>query len=175
MSLELWGEKKIKKSDFIKVDLVQMWAVTAAATLSYVLIVGRTKGQKQQQQERNWRSQHSSFFFLELKITPGKLQPETGAAFRSPCCLYVQAAGEGLCAEISSGCLMSCAVNTPPMVCGPPVPPSPGRDNLAAFHRFQLSSGISEVLTPFSTSRSSPGYLRRIDFTSSSSWPHGKV
>lgn len=99
----------------MKVNIVQMWAVTAATTLSYVLIVGGTKGQKQQQQERNWRSQHSSFFFRELKITPGKLQPETGAAFRSPSCFYVQAAGEGLCAEISSGCLMSCALNTPPM------------------------------------------------------------
>lgn len=92
-----------------------MWAVTAVTTLSYILIVGGTKGQKQRQQEKNWRSQHSSFFFLELKITPGKLQPETGAAFRSPCCLYVQAAGEGLCAEISSGCLMSRPINTPPM------------------------------------------------------------
>lgn len=89
---------------------MQMWVIAAPKMLSYIVTGGR-KTQKQQQQERNCCSQHFSFFFLRLKITTGKLLQER-MMHLPPCCLFIQAATEVLCAEISSSCFMSSVLST---------------------------------------------------------------
>lgn len=87
---------------------MQMWTLSAPQLLSYLVTVSGTKSQKQQQ--RSACSEH--FFFPEApKITVGKLQRGRMLDLRR-CWFYMQAAGEGLCAQISRSCLMSYVLNT---------------------------------------------------------------
>lgn len=117
--------------------------ITAPKMLCYIVITGGTKTQKQQQ-ERNCCSQHFSFFFPRLKITTGKLH--RGLMLHlPPCCLYMQAAREAVCAEINSSCLMSSVLNT--LLKGVarlpgPVLPSPRGDNLVLSGGFSPLSGL---------------------------------
>lgn len=94
--MELW--RKTKRSDLIKVSLVQMWAITAPEMLSYIVVIGGTKTQKQQQ-ERNCCSQHFVLLSPEAEDHNWKAAPRTDAAPAAVLPLYAGSQGGSVCGD----------------------------------------------------------------------------
>lgn len=105
----------------MKVSFMQMWSYcTKAAVLPY-------ERYKDPEAAAGEKRLFRPFFLLFLEaptITVGKLR--RGLVLDLPrCWIYVKAAREGLCAEISRSCLMSYVLNTLLMGAAVLVPPSP--------------------------------------------------
>lgn len=120
-AVEKTQNKAAGKEYLMKVSFMQMWTYcTKAASLPYE----RYKDPEAAAGEKRLFRPFFLLFLEAAEITVGKAQRGLMLDLLR-CWFYAKAAREGLCAEISRSCLMSCVLNTPLMGAAVLVPPSP--------------------------------------------------